>query len=146
MFSVKQNSRISPHRFPGKRHGKFPAFAIGFSPVDYLNGGGSLLLGTVIPPPPHRALPCVADGFVPSEGLEDLPLLPVVAHHEFPDLLMQVLHGILLRKGFCAELPEQAVLELLADVHSPRKAKLVYHFFRQCHHSSFRADAFGGAP
>jgi len=34
VFYVKRYSRKSPSRLPGKRHGKFPAFAIGFSPVE----------------------------------------------------------------------------------------------------------------
>jgi transposase-like protein len=33
VFSVKRNSRNSPHELPGKRHGKFPAFTFGNIPV-----------------------------------------------------------------------------------------------------------------
>ena len=55
MFSVKQNSRNSPYRLPGKRHGKFPAFAIRILPVDYGNGDGALLPGGDIALPPRRA-------------------------------------------------------------------------------------------
>ena len=33
VFSVKRNSRDSPHELPGKRHGKFPAFAFGNIPA-----------------------------------------------------------------------------------------------------------------
>ena len=51
VFSVKQNSRNSPHRLPGKRHGKFPAFAIGIFPVDCGNSDGCLLPSVVIPQP-----------------------------------------------------------------------------------------------
>jgi len=54
VFSVKQNSRNSPYRLPGKRHGKFPAFAIGILPVDYGNDDGFFLPSVIIAQVPVR--------------------------------------------------------------------------------------------
>ena len=62
LFYVKQNSRNSPFVLPGKRHGKFPAFTIGFSPGDHPSGGVGLLPNAAISPPPRLIFPDVAGG------------------------------------------------------------------------------------
>ena len=53
LFSVKRKSRNSPHRLPGKRHGKFPAFAIRLFPMDYGNGDCFLLPNIAVSSPQH---------------------------------------------------------------------------------------------
>lgn len=70
----------------------------------------------------------------------------VAAHDHFPDLLLEILVGMLEWLGLYPELPQQVGLKLGINVHPSGEPQPVYHVSCQRHHASFRAGVLAGAP